>query len=534
MKRKTVLSALALAAATTVTVSLLPASAATGGAGSATLLTGIPGATPALLSGAVDTGAATSQAEHISLVLAYRDAAALKALAGSAHTPLSSAAFAARFAPTTATVNAVTAWARSAGLTVTSTQGALVNLSGTTATVDRALHTRTDTFKAGTQVYRSIATVAALPASIAGNVTAISGLSTLRSMHLAAKPAAAKSAAKPAVASFPQTFGPNDIASFYDAPASATGAGQTVAVIAEGDLSTITPDLRQFERTFGLPTAPISITGPGSSDASGADEFDLDTQYSTGEAPGASLHVYDGVSLADNDIVTNVASWVGANTEKSASFSVGGCEILSGLTGFTTTLDAVLEQGAAQGQSLFVSSGDNGAYCAPAVGVNGVPAGIPDVEYPASSPYVVGVGGTTVLGSGNVGVYTNEIAWYAGGGGVSLFEQAPKYQTSLTGQRLVPDVALDADPNTGYSVIVNGAEETIGGTSASAPAWNGFWARALGAKGGLGFAGPRLYAASSTFHDITVGTNGLFPATPGFDETTGLGTPDVAKLISAL
>ena len=224
-----------------------------------------------------------------------------------------------------------------------------------------------------------------------------------------------------------------------------------------------------------------------------------------------------------------------ADTEHTASFSVGGCELLSQLTGFTASLDAVLEKGAAQGQSLFVSSGDNGAYCAPAVGVNGVPAGIPDVEYPASSTYAIGVGGTTVLNAGNLGVYTNEIAWYAGGGGISLAEAAPAYQSSLTGRRLVPDVALDADPNTGYTVIVAGTAETIGGTSASAPSWNGFWARALGAHGAaLGFAGPHLYAASSTFHDVTIGTNGLYVATPGYDQTTGLGTPDVAKLITAV
>jgi len=121
------------------------------------------------------------------------------------------------------------------------------------------------------------------------------------------------------------------------------------------------------------------------------------------------------------------------------------------------------------------------------------------------------------------------------GGVLSHFESKPGYQSSpVPLQRGVLDVALDADPLTGYKVIVSGQEQVIGGTSASAPAWNGYWARALGARWALGFANPRLYGATSGFHDIVVGTNGLFAATPGSDYTTGLGTPDVAKLIPAL
>lgn len=215
--------------------------------------------------------------------------------------------------------------------------------------------------------------------------------------------------------------------------------------------------------------------------------------------------------------------------------------MLAAGTGFTTSLDQTLKQAAAQGQSLFVSSGDTGSFCGALVGVNGVPVGIPSVEYPASSPYAVGVGGTTVVGSNPVpGVSTREIAWYAGGGGISYTEPKPAYQTSpVPARRGVPDVALDADPTTGYKVIVNGTQQIIGGTSASAPAWQGYWARAQGARGGaLGFASPRLYGAATTnpagFHDVTVGGNGLFAATPGYDYVTGLGTPDVAKLIPAL
>jgi subtilase family serine protease len=98
----------------------------------------------------------------------------------------------------------------------------------------------------------------------------------------------------------------------------------------------------------------------------------------------------------------------------------------------------------------------------------------------------------------------------------------------------VPDVSLDADPGSGYDVIVNGTEEVIGGTSASAPSWQGIWARAQGAHGGsLGFAGPVLYQTvpATAYHDITLGANG-YPATPGWDFATGLGTPDITKVIA--
>ena len=101
-------------------------------------------------------------------------------------------------------------------------------------------------------------------------------------------------------------------------------------------------------------------------------------------------------------------------------------------------------------------------------------------------------------------------------------------------RRGVPDVALDADPNSGYQVVVGGTTQTIGGTSASAPSWQGIWARAEGAhSGGLGFAGPVIYATepASAFHDITLGANPL-PAAPGWDYTTGRGTPDITAFVN--
>lgn len=496
------------------------------------MLTNVAGAAPVLLSGAVDKGAAPQQQEHVVLSLRLRNTDQLRSLLAAPHAPLTPAQFTGTYGPATATVDAVTAWARAAGLTVTdvSPNRTLVGLSGSTAAIDAALGTRTDLFTAGGRTYRSVNSTVSLPSDIAAQVAAITGLSDLGVLHTPLHSATS--------AVGPTTFGPKELASFYDAPASATGTGQQVAVIAEGDLSGVVQDLRTFESKFGLPQVPVSIVGPGSSDTSGAEEFDLDTQYSTGEAPDVSgLTIYDGVSLSNADILSIINKWVTDDTVKQASFSAGECELLAGVTGFTTSLDQTLQQAAAQGQSLFVSSGDNGSFCSAVVGVNGIPAGVPSVEYPASSPYAVGVGGTTVLNAPALGsLYTAEITWYGGGGGLSYFEAKPSYQSAapLPARRGVPDVALDADPVSGYTVIVAGTPTTVGGTSASAPAWQGFWARAQGAKGPLGFANYKLYAAPATaFHDIVLGTNGLYTALPGYDYTTGRGTPDVAKLIAS-
>jgi pseudomonalisin/xanthomonalisin len=277
--------------------------------------------------------------------------------------------------------------------------------------------------------------------------------------------------------------------------------------------------------------------GPQTTDTAGNDEWDLDSQYSTGLAPNVSaLYDYNGGSLSNTDIADTITRWVTDNTTRQASFSAGECETLAQVTGFQTALDNTLKQANAQGQTLFTSSGDTGSFCpvGPA-GVNGVPAGLPGVEYPAASPYAIGVGGTTVVGSG-----PTEVAWYAGGGGATYFEDVPSWQQNAGGSfvgvdRGVPDVALDADPLSGYRVIVAGSETTIGGTSASAPAWQGIWARAQGAKGGaLGFAGPVIYTTepASVFNDITVGTIGTYPATPGWDYTTGRGTPNITAFVN--
>jgi subtilase family serine protease len=487
------------------------------------------GLDPIRISGSTDQGALSRSSVPVTIALAPRDKAGLDRAAaqGGGLTP---AQFNTSYAPSTATVQAVRDWATSSGLTVSSVSAnrLLVRVTGSAASVGKAFGTSLHIFKTPSgSTFFAPATQAKVPSSFAGQTSAVLGLSNL-----------GRTQVDPPSTSIdiPRDYTPQQMWSLYNAPSSSTGAGQTVSVITEGDLTQVKKDLGTFEDKYGLPHVAWTQVqvGTPSTDTSGSDEWDLDTQWSTGMAPDVSgLRVYTGASLSNDDILATINRWVTDNATRQASFSAGECELLAFATGFTSALDTVLEQAAAQGQTLFVSSGDTGVFCSAVVGVNGVPAGIPSVEYPASSPYAVGVGGTTVLGPG-----PNEIGWYAGGGGSSYFEATPAFQANAGGsflgvRRGVPDVALDADPNSGYDVVVNGQVEVIGGTSASAPSWQGIWARAQAAHGGtLGFAGGPIYTApASVFHDITLGANGA-PNTPGWDYVTGRGTPDISAFVA--
>ncbi|MHB8452667.1 MAG: S53 family peptidase, partial [Mycobacteriales bacterium] len=450
----------------------------------------VAGLAPLQVAGAsLGPALAPSMPVSLTLTLPLRDQAGLQASIAAGAPALTPAQFLAAYGPTQASVDGVTSWAAAAGLSVTSVSAnrTLVNVTGPASTVDSAFAVTLHTLAiSGGPTVSTVDRTATLPAALSGELAAVVGL-TGASVRLAALPQTS--------ISYPTSYGPKDFWSLYDAGTTDPGTGEPLAVIAEGNLSGPLRDLRTFEGHFGLPQVPVQVVGAGSADTTGADEFDLDSQYSTGFAPGASeLYMYDGPSLSNTDIGTEIAQWVTDDFTKQASFSAGECESLAFATGFTTSLDQTLAQAAAQGQSLFVSSGDGGGYCTAVVGANGVPAGVPDVEYPASSPYAIAVGGTSVLGPG-----PTETSWIAGGGGVSAVETAPAWQTGIGGsfvgvQRGVPDVALDADPESGYQVVVGGSITVIGGTSASAPSWQGIWARAQAAHGGaLGFAGPVIY-----------------------------------------
>jgi kumamolisin len=199
------------------------------------------------------------------------------------------------------------------------------------------------------------------------------------------------------------------------------------------------------------------------------------------------------------------------------------------------TMDQIAAEAAALGVTITVASGDSGSS-------DGVSSGN-HVDFPASSPHVLASGGTSLRASGSTiqseSVWNDGAQGGASGGGYSTVFARPSYQAAVVTQtfRGVPDVAGDADPETGYNVRVDGQNMVVGGTSAVAPLWAGLIAL-LNAKLStrLGFINPKLYEInqSAAFHDITVGNNGAFPARPGWDAATGLGSPDATGLLDVL
>lgn len=494
---------------------------------------------------------ASSRPLSVTVALKLRDESALNRDIASG-TVLSPAQFAQQFAPTTSATSQVVSYLRHAGFANVSVSAnrLLVTASATAGQAQSAFGTTIRGFElAGRSVYANV-TAARVPAALGGIVGSVLGLNDLATVtpdHTAATNPPS-SCVVPGVG-YPCEYNPQGFWKAYDAPASATGSATPIAVFAEGNLTQVLKDLRQEEAANGLPKVPVTVvpTGLASPDTSGADEWDLDTQYSTGMAGTVrKLYVYDATSLTDSDIAREFNRFVTDNLAKAGSASFGECEYQAYLDGSMLADDEIFAQAATQGQTVFVSSGDTGGFC-PVAPNNGVPLGVPDVNYPASSPYVVSVGGTTLV-TNTDGSYSQEVAWLAGGGGVSLFESSPSWQagdgspyTNLTTAcmvqgcgRTVPDMANDADPNSGANVYVDGTPTGVGGTSLASPLTLGEWARMETAAGNrLGFASPRLYShlGSAAFHDITQGDTGPYPATPGYDLATGIGTFDVAPAL---
>jgi pseudomonalisin len=550
-----------LAAAATATLVAMPVSVLAAHSADAATTPATPGwsptATKALsLAHATALGAASGSTPlRLTVGLTPRDRAGLDSLIKAQATPgnasygkfLTPAEFTSRFAATSASAQAVSSYLSGAGMknVAVSSNRLQVTADATVAQAQSAFHTSIARFSQAGKTVLANTAAAQVPTSLAGKVSGVLGLSTL-----------GVSASTP---SLPKLTGfyPDEFNKVYDATTTKPGTGTTLAVIAEGDLTQTVKDLRTFEAKRKLPQVPVQLvyTGVQSPDTAGADEWDLDTQTSTGIASSAKkLYIYVSTSLSDADLARSVNAFAAQNVARSGSASLGECDVLPYLDGSMVVDDVALAEAAVQGQTFFASSGDTGSACAVAA-TNGVPgAGLPDTEYPASSPYTVGVGGTTLAAS-DADDYTAEITWNAGGGGISPVENGGYWQnnvvpTSAAALRGVPDVAFDADPNTGALITVDGADEQIGGTSLASPLALGLWTRLQSSHGNaLGFAPPKLYAIYSkaqtnaplppttvpaAFHDIVVGTNGAYPATPGYDYTTGLGSWDVAKLSAAI
>jgi len=286
-------------------------------------------------------------------------------------------------------------------------------------------------------------------------------------------------------------------------------------------------------------------------------EVVLDTEWALAMAPGASVLV----DISDMDVDVSLAHVLTHHPEaKIVSVSFGLCERMD--ASVLQTFEPMYLQAVAQGQTILIATGDNGAdECG-----NGVAA---SVNVLGSDPHVTTVGGTALNpgfdANGNATGYVQEIAWNdqngASGGGVSTLVQKPAYQSGpgvpADGFRDQPDVAFVASPlSPGCVIVLEGFPAIIGGTSVAAPAWAGIVAVLNDAvrANGLGELNDTLYALGrqqfangglAVFHDVTIGNNTVenmathrivhgFNAGPGYDLVTGWGSPDVKTLVTAL
>lgn len=462
-----------------------------------------------------------------------------------------------RYAPTAAQAQAVVAYLSSQGFSNIELSDNRLSVSATAgaADVQRAFNTQLVSFALGGRSVFANRTPAQVPAELQGIVAAVLGLHNLTvTQTLLAQNEASGRVIPHAITATgtPQLAPELNAAAFriaYNAPGTVSGSRTAIGIVTEGDLSQVLLDLRQYEKENTLPQVPYQVvtTGPASTDTSGIDEWDLDSQSSSGIADNLKqITFYNTASLGDADLIPDYEKIVSQNTVKAVNMSFGGCETLEYLSGGMLTADIAFEQGVAEGITFFASTGDAGAACGLLINL-----GLPDtgligvVEYPSSSPYVVAVGGTTLfIDSSNN--YIDEISWDAGGGGNSLWETAQPWQNgvvplgnSTTALRGTPDIAMDADNNLSPAlIVVNGADTGVGGTSLSSPLSVGSWARMQSAHDNCyGFAAPIFYSfissylkAAKDFHDITIGTNGLYFATTGWDYTTGIGSIDITAV----
>lgn len=512
---------------------------------------------------------------HLALGLKPRHRAAERRALRAMYTPgsghfhqfLSRPEFTSRYAPTSAQVSAVEHYLNRHGFRGVATQSnrMLVTATGTVGQAERAFHTSIADFRASGHTLFANTSRAMVPQRLGGTVLSVIGLSSLhRPMP---HPATTNRAGSPDPFVI---LPPKKFRTTYRATGTRTGRETAIAVFTEGKLNQVYKDLRTAEHKYNLPHVDISQVnvGPQSNDTAGLDEWDMDTQTSTAMAANVKhLYMYNVGALTDNVIVADFDKFVAQNRARALSASIGGCDIGPFLDGSLVTTDEIEVEGAMQGQTIFASSGDNGAGCmyGAAVGVPTVPTG---TNWPASGEFSTAVGGTSLLVDKN-GNRVQELGWIGSGGGISEVE-TPGWWTDQTdigyqdqyasGGRAVPDIALDADPNffTAAAVVVDGQVEGVGGTSLSSPLMLGSWARLESAHHNkLGLASIDLYRLYNKANpavysngiivapnpnpqpvkgltDIVAGDNGPYAARPGYDEVTGLGAPNITQLVNQL
>ena len=417
-----------------------------------------------------------SQSLAITVALSLRDPSDLAQKLGEMYSPanvmfhhfMTPTEFRARYAPTSDQVQQVEAYLSAHGIEMTSLNenGYLLRARGAVSSLNTAFQTEIHQYQDSQgNTYFAPATEPQLPTGL--GIQAVHGLHNVTRWKSYAHPRLANSTPAHAGTGTDGGFAPADIKTAYKIPTTVTGSGQTLGLM-ELDGYTAS-DIATYETKFGLPAVPLQnvlVDSATGSAGSGAAEVTLDIELMTALAPGASaIRVYEAPndSQAILDVYAKIAS---DNLATTVSSSWGSSEDTSS-SAFADSEDTIFEQMAAQGQSIFVAAGDDGADD------NGTSLSVDD---PASQPYVVGVGGTT-LTTGTSQAYVSETTWYdasgsidGGGGGISSTWKIPTWQSGLatttnlasSTMRNVPDVSLNADPNTGYAIYEAGTWGSLG------------------------------------------------------------------------
>ena len=447
---------------------------------------------------------------------------------------ISKADMEAKYLPKQSDYDRVCAWLTGQGFTLTLADQQHTNVfaRGSVAQLAAALEVSFARIATPDGEYTSAVTPPSVPAELADVVLGVDGLQP----HIQVLAPAPSAAAVADTFLHPSRVIPADLLTAYRVPANLNGAGQTIAIFANS--LPLASDLASFYSQAGItelnPNFTIVPINGGALPGPPTGEVALDTEWSTGIAPGANLRVYACPGGGEPDFIAACTVILNEGIAKVFSSSISNPET-SLAPATLQSCSQVLAQMAAAGISVFHGSGDSGAYGSP--------------EYPTTDPYVTALSGTQMTFNANW-TETGETVDPSTGGGYSTFFARPAWQTGpgvpAGTMRCVPDAAAPSSLISAVGTIFglaveNGQTLGIGGTSATGPIWAGLaaiinQARANAGLPPVGLFGPRIYPLIGTnaFTDITVGNNGAYNAGFGYDLCSGVGTPLVANLIQAL
>lgn len=492
--------------------------------------------------------ASRRQELNLTVALKVADRATLNQRIDQLHDPasplyrqfLTPAQFADEFGPSQGDYDTVVGFLRNSGLQVTATypNRLLIDVQGSVAQVEEVFAVKINNYTKDNQSFFANDRDPALPLSIASVVESVRGLEN----YLELRTHTRVHSSQRNLFRAPSGYSPQQIANAYDFNSAYangfTGRGQTVAIATAYGFSG--SDVSSFWSYYGISAPRYSTVAVGGITRYIDMETTLDLERAGAMANGATFMVYEAATPRLSTFESVYNKIVSDNKASVVSTSWGLCE-QDMPDAFLIADSSIFAEAAAQGQTWFAASGDDGS--------NDCGTSTLAADYPSSDPNVVAVGGTT-LSLTQSGSVLSETAWTDSGGGLSVVFDQPLYQTGFgvlnaysNGMRQTADVAFNADPNTGYSVYFNRSWSQLGGTSFGAPQWAAIFVLVNQAHGGrIGAGGPSLYGLANNspaplypaFHDTSEGNNGYYPSVTFWDYPTGWGSPDVWNLMRDL